>query len=303
MTASNSRPGPGKIWLLAIRPRTLPAAAAPVVVGTAVALTVGSPRWGPALAALAGALLIQIGTNLANDVFDHQRGADTPDRLGPVRVTQAGLLRPAAVLAGMWTAFGLAVMAGLYLTWVAGWPVVMLGVASIAAGIAYTGGPFPLAYHGLAEPFVFAFFGVAAVAGTTYVQTLAVPPLALAAAVPMGLLATAILAVNNIRDLPTDRHAGKRTLAVRLGPVGARVEYALLVAGAYLAPVAMVWGLGGSAWLLLPLATLPVGVVLTVRVARLNGRPLNRVLAATGQLELVYAALLAAGLVLGGPPS
>jgi len=289
------------IWLLAIRPRTLPAAAAPVLVGTAVAEVSGGLRWGPALAALAGALLIQIGTNLANDVFDHERGADTPDRLGPIRVTQAGLLAPAVVLTGMWTTFGLAALAGLYLTWVAGWPVVVIGLASIAAGIAYTGGPYPLAYHGLAEPFVFIFFGMVAVAGTTYVQTLSVPFLAVAAAVPMGFLAAAILAVNNVRDLETDRAAGKRTLAVRLGANGAKVEYALLVGLAYLAPVATVWALGASRWLLLPLVTAPGGVVLAVRVFRLRGRPLNRVLAATGQLELAFAALLAAGVLAGVP--
>ena len=259
-------------------------------------------RWGPAVAALLGALLIQVGTNLANDVFDHRRGADTPDRLGPLRVTQAGLLSPRTVLAGMWTAFALASLAGGYLISVAGWPVAAIGAASIAAGIAYTGGPYPLAYHGLAEPFVFLFFGVAAVVGTTYVQTLSAPPLAWVAAVPMGLLATAILAVNNIRDLATDQRAGKGTLAVRLGPVGARVEYAALLAGAFLAPPVMVWGGFSSPWTLLPLLAAPWGVFLIIRVFRLQGRPLNRVLTATGQLELLFAVLLAAGLLRGSPP-
>lgn len=288
-------------WILASRPRTLPAAAAPVVVGAAVAQAVGGMRWGPALAALLGALLIQVGTNLANDVFDHRRGADTPDRLGPLRVTQAGLLRPRTVLAGMWTAFILASLAGVYLISVAGWPVAAIGAASIAAGIAYTGGPYPLAYHGLAEPFVFLFFGVAAVVGTTYVQTLSTPPLAWAAALPMGFLATAILAVNNVRDLATDQRAGKGTLAVRLGPLGARVEYGALLAGAFLTPPVMVWGELVSPWALLPLLAAPWGVILAIRVFRLQGRPLNRVLAATGQLELLFAALFAAGLLLGSP--
>ncbi|HYX90253.1 MAG TPA: 1,4-dihydroxy-2-naphthoate polyprenyltransferase, partial [Myxococcaceae bacterium] len=208
-----SAPRPGlAAWILAARPKTLAAAVMPVCVGTALAYGSGKGRAGPALAALAGALLIQIGTNLANDFFDFKKGADTGARLGPTRVTQAGLIAPEAVFTAAMLAFGAAVAVGLYLTWVAGWPILVIGLLSVASGYAYTGGPYPLGYHGLGDAFVFVFFGLVAVAGTYYAHALALTPLAVAAGVPLGALSTGLLAVNNLRDVETDARAGKRTL-------------------------------------------------------------------------------------------
>jgi 1,4-dihydroxy-2-naphthoate octaprenyltransferase len=286
-------------WLLAARPKTLPAAAAPVVVGTAVALSEGVFRPGPALAALLGALLIQIATNFANDVFDYKKGADTGQRLGPLRVTQAGLLSPAQVMAGMWLTFGLAVLVGLYLVWIGGWPIVVIGLLSILSGMAYTGGPFPLGYNGLGDLFVFIFFGLVAVCGTYYVQALTLSPAAIWASAPVGLLATAILVVNNLRDIDTDRAAGKKTMAVRLGERGVQSEYLLLVGGAYLVPLLMgltgaaSWGVG-LAWLSLPLVR-----PLVTMIFHQKGRPLNHALAGTARLELVYGILFSVGLIAG----
>jgi len=287
-----------QVWLLAARPKTLPAASAPVIVGIALALHDGQFQLGPALAAFMAALLLQVGANLANDVFDYYKGADSVERLGPVRVTTAGYLQPQAVMAGMWVVFGLAVLLGIYLTIVAGWPVIAIGLLSILSAISYTGGPFPLGYYGLGDLFVFLFFGLAAVCGTYYVQAGSVSALAWWAAVPMGLLTVAILVVNNLRDIKTDRAAGKRTLAVRLGVQGTRLEYAFCLAGAYLAPLLMVIaGLAGI-WLLLVWLSAPLAYQLLRFVYRTDGEPLNRALARTGQLELLYSLLFAIGLVI-----
>jgi 1,4-dihydroxy-2-naphthoate octaprenyltransferase len=287
-----------QIWLLASRPRTLPAAAATTIVGSAAALAEVQFRFGPALAALLAALLLQVGANLANDVFDFYKGADTHQRLGPLRVTHAGLLSPRQVLAGMWFVFGLAALLGLYLFAVAGWPVLAIGLLSIAAAVAYTGGPFPFAYYGLGDLFVFLFFGGASVAGTYYVQALALSPLALWSVVPMGLLTTAILVVNNLRDIDTDRSAGKRTLAVRLGRRGAQVEYLLCLGGAYLASLSMALAGVASPWVLLSWLSLLLAPGLIRSVLREHGRLLNKALAGTGQLELAYALLFSLGLLL-----
>ena len=264
-------------WMLAARPKTLPAAAAPVVVGASVAISNGVFSFWPALAALLGALLLQIGANFANDVFDYKKGADTTERLGPVRVTQAGLLSPKQVMAGMWLTFGLAAVVGLYLVYVGGWPIVVIGLLSIICAIAYTGGPFPLGYNGLGDLFVFIFFGLVAVCGTYYVQALTVSLAAVWASVPVGLLATAILVVNNLRDINTDRAAGKMTLAVRLGPRRGRWEYVALIGFAYaLLPCLLALG-GRSAWVLLPLLTLPMALrLLRTVVARSDGEERSR---------------------------
>lgn len=291
-----------QIWLLASRPKTLPAAAVPVIVGAAVALSEGVFRWGPAGAALIAALLIQIGTNFANDVFDYQKGADTSDRLGPLRVTQAGLLKPNEVLFGTIVTFGLAAFIGLYLVWLGGWPILVIGLLSIAAGLAYTGGPFPFGYKGLGDLFVFIFFGPVAVCGTYYVQAESVSPVAYWASLPIGLLATAILVVNNLRDIDSDRQSGKKTLAVRLGATGARVEYILLLSGAYLVPVGMgllnlQWAGSLLVWLTFPLAVHQTRLVLTQK-----GRPLNQALAGTAQLELLYGILFSIGLFVADLP-
>lgn len=285
---------------MASRPKTLPAAAAPVIVGTAVAFSEGVFQFGPALAALLGALLIQIGTNFANDVFDFKKGADTSTRLGPVRVTQAGLLSPEQVMTGMWLTFGLATLIGLYLVIIGGWPIVAIGLLAIASGIAYTGGPFPLGYNGLGDLFVFIFFGLVAVCGTYYVQALMVSTAAVWAAVPMGLLATAILVVNNLRDIETDRAAGKKTLAVRFGRRGAQIEYLLLVGLSYLTPLLM-WITGVStAWVLLSWLSTLLLPKLANFIMTEKGRPLNQALAGTARLELAYSFLLSMGFVIQG---
>ncbi|HEY0476727.1 MAG TPA: 1,4-dihydroxy-2-naphthoate polyprenyltransferase [Kofleriaceae bacterium] len=282
-------------WIAAARLRTLPAAVVPVAVGTACAAASGGMALGPALAALGGALAIQIGANFANDVFDAERGADGPDRVGPLRAVSAGLITAAAMKRAMIAAFGVATLLGLYLVAVAGWPVVAIGVASILSGIAYTGGPWPLGYHGLGDLFVMVFFGFVAVCGTAFVQLGHVPCLAIAAAVPVGALATAILIVNNIRDRATDERAGKRTLAVRLGRRGGLIEYAALLAIAYAVPAGL--ALTGRLAVALPLLSAPIAIDrMRALLAAADGPAFNRCLAATAQLMLLHGGLFAAGL-------
>jgi 1,4-dihydroxy-2-naphthoate polyprenyltransferase len=288
-----------RIWLMAARIRTLPAAIAPVLVGTALAGFAHVFHPLRFIAALIGAIFIQVGTNLSNDYSDARRGADTEDRLGPVRVTAGGLVPPRQVLRATYVTFGVAVLAGIYLIAVAGWELLLVGAASILAGVLYTGGPRPYGYEGLGELFVFLFFGIVAVVGSFFVQTTHLVWEAFALAVPVGLLASAILVVNNFRDIDTDRRAGKRTLAVRLGRERTRGLYAGIVYLAYvLAPVTWLFG-PLKAWVLLPWLTLPVAapVVRTVR-NRIDGPSLNQALAQTGLLQLAFCMLLAAGLLL-----
>ena len=289
---------PLQIWMMAARPRTLPAAVAPVVVGSALAFYDGGFRLGPALAAVLGALLLQIGANFTNDVFDYQHGADTSLRTGPTRVTQSGLLSPRQVKAGMLVVFGLAALCGVYLIYAAGWPVAVIGLLSILAAVAYTGGPYPLGYHGLGEVFVFLFFGLAAVGGTYFVHTRMITAAALAACIPIGCLVVAILVVNNLRDVPTDRATGKRTLAVRFGEVWTRKEYVVLLAVAYLSVFLL--GLSGllPLWVALSWLSLPQAIPLIRSINQEEGRALNRTLAGTGQLELSFSLLFAMGLVI-----
>lgn len=287
-----------RTWLAAARLRTLPAAVVPVVVGTAVAYATRAIAWGPALAALAGAIAIQIGTNFANDVFDAEKGADGADRIGPLRAVSAGLISAGAMKRAMVAAFAVAMAFGVYLTATVGWPIVAIGLASIAAGIAYTGGPWPLGYHGLGDVFVLAFFGFVAVCGTAYVQLHAVPALALWASLPVGALATAIIVVNNLRDRATDARAGKRTLAVRLGRTGAIVEYALLLAIAYAVPLGLAIA-ARDPWRALPIITAPLALRrLRDLVTAVNGPAFNTCLAATAQLLLLHGLLFSLGLVL-----
>jgi len=302
------RPGSLRAWVIAARPPTLAAAIVPVVVGVACAanhliLTPGpeyAPRLGPANAALAGALLLQIAANFANDVFDYEKGADTHERLGPVRAVQAGLLSPGAVRRGLYVALALALLVGVYLTLQAGPLVVAIGLASMAAAVAYTGGPYPLGYHGLGDVFVMLFFGFVAVLGTTFVELGRVTPLAIWASVPVGALATAILVVNNLRDIATDRVAGKRTLAVRWGERGAITEYVLLLVAAYAVPAILFFGRKTTVAVFLPLLTVPLSIRLVLAVARERGRALNPLLAGTAKLLLLYGLLFAVGLVV--PP-
>jgi 1,4-dihydroxy-2-naphthoate octaprenyltransferase len=286
---------------MAARPRTLPAAAAPVLVGTALAATLGTFHVLTFLAALTGALFIQIGTNLSNDYSDARRGADTEDRLGPVRVTAGGLVPPRQVLIATYVAFGCAVLCGIYLTVVAGWQILAIGAASILAGVLYTGGPRPYGYEGLGEVFVFLFFGVVAVVGSYYAQRQELSWVPFVLAVPVGFLATAILVVNNVRDLETDRRAGKRTLAVRLGRPRTRTLYAAMVALAFVT-AQVPWIAGSddlSPWLLLCLAAIPAAVpVIRIVRSRTDGPALNGALARTGMLQLVFCLLLSAGILL-----
>jgi 1,4-dihydroxy-2-naphthoate polyprenyltransferase len=288
-----------RLWALAARPRTLPAAVAPVLVGTALAISEDDFRPLAFAAALVASVFIQIGTNLSNDYSDARRGADTEDRLGPVRVTAGGLMPPRRVLVGTYVAFAIAVAAGVYLAAVAGWELLLVGVASIAAGVLYTGGPRPYGYAGLGELFVFLFFGIVAVNGSYYVQTEELSWEALGLSVPVGLLAAAILVVNNVRDIDTDRRAGKRTLAVKLGRERARRLFAAMVAVAFAVPP-IVWLAGGlSAWLLLALAAAPLAPPLVRTVStRTDGPALNGALAGTGLLLAAFSVLLSTGVLL-----
>jgi 1,4-dihydroxy-2-naphthoate octaprenyltransferase len=268
-------------------------------VGSALAFEVGGFALGPALAALFGALFLQVGSNLANDVYDFERGVDTASRLGPVRVTQAGLLTVEDVKHGMWLAFYLAAVIGAYLTAIAGWPVVVIGLASIVAAIAYTGGPFPLGYRGLGDLFVLLFFGFVAVCGTVWVQVGTILPAAWPAGLMVGCLASAILVVNNVRDHETDRIAGKRTLPVMFGRTFGVIEYAVLLVVAFASAYAMVWFRYVSAWALISYLTLPIAIVLFLHVRKYRGPVLNHTLAQTAKLLFLFSALFSTGVVVG----
>ncbi len=286
---------------MAARVRTLPAAIAPVLVGTAAAVYWAGelPRVGAFAAALVGSIFIQIGTNLANDYSDARRGADTADRLGPVRVTSAGLVTPQRVLNATWIAFAVAVACGIYLAAVAGIVILLVGAVSIAAGVLYTGGPRPYGYAGLGEVFVFLFFGLVAVNGSYYVQVEELDALPLGLSIAIGFLSTAILVVNNVRDLETDRRAGKMTLAVRMGRRNAVGLYRGLVLGAYLVlPIALLAD-GASAWPLIAFVSLPLAVPpLRAMSNRTDGPALNAALAATGVLLAAFSLLVSIGLLL-----
>jgi 1,4-dihydroxy-2-naphthoate polyprenyltransferase len=293
------RPRPWRAWLLAARVPTLTASVTPVLVGTAAAASAGVFHPFFALAALVVSLSIQLGTNFYNDALDFLRGADTPRRRGPVRVTQSGLLTPRQVLLGAYACFGLAGAVGLYFVALYGWPVLLAGALAIASGLGYTGGPWPIGYHGLGELFVFVFFGVLAVAGSAYVQIGRISPLAVAASVPVGLLATAILVLNNLRDIETDRTAGKRTLAVRMGAPATRALYLGCLTGAAVAPVAIrATGLTG-AWFWLPLLMVMwMGALARVVWQPRGAAALNRALKHTAQLHQLFGLLLAASFLL-----
>ncbi|RZV08227.1 1,4-dihydroxy-2-naphthoate prenyltransferase [Natrinema hispanicum] len=301
-----------KAWLMAARPQTLPAAAAPVIVGTGLAVADGVVAPLPALFAFVGAALIQIGTNFANDYYDAINGADTEDREGFTRVTQSGLISPAQVKLATIVTFGLAILSGTYLVYVGGLPILVIGLVSVVCGWAYTGGPYPLGYHGLGDLFVFVFFGLVAVTGTYYVQAAAVlaEPLtttlpagtittaAVVASLPIAAISTAIIVVNNIRDLETDAETGKRTLAVRLGYRWSRLEYFAMLALAYVVPVWFWLGTDYGPGVLLALVTLPYAAMVARTVlTRTDGEALNPALEQTGKLLALYAVCFAGGLV------
>lgn len=297
-TTQNARPSTLQIWLMAARPKTLTAAAVPVIVGTALAYSQGKFVGSAALAALLVAFFIQIGTNFANDLFDFKKGADDEERLGPTRVTSAGLVTPRQIAIACAVAFGLAFLSGLYLVALGGWALLALGVLSILSGVAYTGGPFPLAYNALGDVFVFIFFGLVATVGTYYVQALALDPMAFWYATTVGALSTAILIVNNLRDVDTDSKHGKTTTAVLLGKQKTRWFYVSMVLLAYAVPVTA-WLTGrAEAGVLLALGSLPVAFISTRNVWKRQGRELNLVLGQTSLLLLATSVLLAVGIML-----
>jgi 1,4-dihydroxy-2-naphthoate octaprenyltransferase len=285
-------------WILATRPKTLPAAVGPVLVGSALALADKRFALIPALAALGISLLLQIGVNLANDYFDGVKGIDTKERLGPVRVTQSGLISPAGVKSAMMLTFSLAACLGFYLMVRGGWPVIFIGTASILAALGYSGGPFPLASHGLGDLFVFIFFGLVAVCGTYYVQALQLTWIVFFMATAVGLPVTAILVINNLRDIRTDQKVGKNTLAVILGEDLSKIEYALLLALSY-GLLFIIWVVGwASFWILLPFLSLPWAGCLIRSVLRSDIDPgLNVLLAKTAGLSLLYSVLLSIGFI------
>jgi 1,4-dihydroxy-2-naphthoate polyprenyltransferase len=285
-------------WWLAIRPKTLPAAGAGVIMGTVLAWSDGGFSLGPALAALGVALLLQVASNLANDVYDAERGADTAERLGPVRVTQSGLLSRGQVKRGMMVVLALALAIGTYLVFVRGPLVLVIGVAAVVAALAYTGGPYPLGYHGLGEVFVFLFFGLTAVVGTYWVQSGATSLLAWLMAIAIGAPVTAIIVVNNLRDIVQDRLADKRTVAVRIGVRATRYEYLALMALPYALLTIAVIDRALPPATLLAWSSLPLAARATRRVFLQTGRQLNAALAETGQTGLLYAALFAVGVLL-----
>lgn len=285
-------------WLLGARPKTLPAAVSPVIIGAAVAFAEHSFRFGPALAAFLGALLLQIGANLANDVFDYEKGSDRHGRIGPVRVTQAGLLSPKEVKIGMWVTFGLAAVCGIYMTLVSGWLILLIGILAILAAIAYTGGPFPYGYKGLGELFVFIFFGFAAVCGTYYAQTKTISLLAVLSSIPVGLLIVAILVVNNVRDYESDKAGNKKTLAVLFGLDWGRQEFISVVILAFVTVVLLSISELATPWLLLTWLSLPLVFSTSTSILNQRGSVLNKTLAKVGQLTLVFSLLYAIGLIL-----
>lgn len=291
---------PWKLWVLAARPKTLPAAVAPILVGTGVAIHEHGFHALSAVMALLTALLLQIAANFANDALDFKRGADTAERMGPTRVTSSGLISHRAVMITTGVTLALAIATGLVLVARGGWPLLLLGIAAVICAVAYTGGPFPIGYLGLGEVFVFLFFGLAAVTGTAWVQTLDLTPLALAAAIPPGALAVGILIINNLRDLPTDAVAGKHTVAVRIGAERTRLEYGAMLVIAAASPIAF-WLAGWlDWWWILTVASWPLLWSLWRQIHANRGRALNATLAATGRTLLVHSVLLATALVLSG---
>lgn len=300
MAQNEDRPAKAAVWLLAARPKTLPAAAAPVLMGTAMAWEAGGVHLPSALCALAAAALIQVGTNYANDYFDFAKGTDTVKRVGPTRATQAGLVAPRQMKYATALVFGLAFLLGLYLAWRGGWPILLIGVLSILFGVLYTAGPLPLGYIGAADLFVLVFFGPVAVAGTYYVQKLdfAWPPVV--AGLAPGLLSVALLTANNLRDVDTDREAGKKTLAVRFGKGFARAEYALcLLGGLAVMPVVLTAALGGPGPVLAASAlALPALIPLRTVLRTSEPEALIGALGATGKLLLLFSIVFSVGWLL-----
>lgn len=291
MTTSKAR-----IWLTATRPKTLWAAVAPVIIGVSLAYSDNLLHVPSALAALAGALLIQIGTNYANDYYDYKRGADTESRLGPVRATQSGLVTAGEMKRAFIIVFALAFVIGIYLIWRGGAPVLAIGIASILFGLAYTGGPYPLGYHGFGDIAVFVFFGPVAVGGTYYVQTLDINRLVILAGIAPGLLSLALLTVNNLRDLDADRQAGKKTTAVRFGRSYTKFQYLTAIVAACLIPVALYLISGAHFYSTGTILVLIIAIPSILKIFRNDhGEALNKVLADTGKILILFSLVFSAG--------
>ncbi len=286
------------LWVTASRPKTLPAAVTPVIVGSAIAGFEHKFVFMPALFALVISLLIQIGTNFVNDLYDFLKGTDKPDRVGPQRLLTSGLISPDEMKRAIYLTFGSAFFLGLYLVCLGGWIVLLIGVLSIAAGINYTAGPFPFAYNGLGDIFVFIFFGIVATVGTYFVQALSFSPLALWASIPVGLLITNILVVNNYRDVDEDKLANKKTLAVRFGKAFARSQYLVSIVISYAVLFFIYFNYQTSLWIFLPLLSIPLAAKLIRMIYTLTGSSLNKTLALTGIFSTIYGLLFAIGLLL-----
>lgn len=298
-TGSAERPGQIQVWINAIRPKTLPAGILPVVIGSALAYSDKKFAMLPALVALICAILIQITTNFINEIYDHRKGADTPDRLGPVRAVATGLIPEKTMIRVSIAVVVVTFILGLYLVVRGGLPVLLIGIVSLVLAWAYTGGPFPLAYKGLGDIFVFIFFGVVAVTCTYYVQSMELSGASFVASISPGALATNILGINNIRDIPTDTKVNKRTLAVRIGAENARRLYVLLTASAFIAPLLLYFE-GYGLWVLLPFLSLPLGISIVSKLYKMSGKELNELLGATGKLMTIHGFLLSVGLILSG---
>jgi len=297
-TTSPARPSAWYLWFLAARPKTLPASIAPILLGTGVAIHKGGFHASTAIMALLTALLLQIAANFANDALDFKRGADTHERTGPTRIVASGYVSANAVLWATAITLALAILTGLYLVWRGGWPFLLLGLFAVICAVAYTGGPWPLAYLGLGEVFVFLFFGPIAVTGTAYLQTLDLTILSLVASIPSGLLAVCILIVNNVRDLEQDRRANKHTVAVRIGDRASRREYVLIQQLTLLIPF-LFWSVGWlNAWSLLTILSWPLFWQLWRQIGERQGAALNATLGATGRVSLVFNTLLSVALAL-----
>jgi 1,4-dihydroxy-2-naphthoate octaprenyltransferase len=285
-------------WILTSRPKTLPAAISPVIVGAALAFHDVSFEPFVALMTLLAAVLIQIGANLANDVYDFLKGSDREDRLGPTRATQAGLITPSQMLRAMWIIFSLAILVGFYLAWIGGWPIVWIGLASITAGIAYTGGPYPLGYHGWGDVSVFIFFGIIAVPGTYYLQTGNVTSVSILLGIAMGTLSTAILIVNNLRDADTDVKSGKKTLAVRFGKTFVKWQYVFMILIAFCIPVLISISWQNQMSLYIVWFLIPIAFRLILQIFHETGESLNTVLTDTARFLFLFAIILSLSLIL-----
>ncbi len=296
-TAAQTKPG-FQVWMLAARPRTLFAAFVPVVVGTSLAFAEGKFHPLAAFVALAVSVLIQIGTNFTNDLYDFLKGADTSERVGPLRVLASGLVTPGEMKLAISLCFGTAFLLGLYLVYLGGWFILLLGIFSILAGLAYTAGPYPLAYNGLGDLFVFLFYGLIGTLGSYFVQTLSFSTLAIIASVPVGALVTNILVVNNYRDIEQDKKAGKHTLAVKLGEAFSRYEYVILLTASFAVPLILFLAYPVSPWVFLPYLTLPFGYKLVLMVFTLHGTQLNKALELTAKFSALFGLLLSLGFVL-----